>query len=55
MSQEDKARAAFEKLMGTGCRPDWYPLKRLAGGEYYSPHTEHAWKFYRDGYLKREE
>jgi len=52
---EAEIREAFTEWVSIGGRKDWYPLLQLAGGDYYSPHTDHAWKCFREGYLARSQ
>jgi hypothetical protein len=50
---ENLARAEFERWAKEGTKPFLYPLERLAGGDYVSVHTEHAWRAFRAGWNAR--
>lgn len=43
---EVSARKMFEQRCKEGIRPLMFALDRCANGEYVSPFTEQAWKWY---------
>jgi hypothetical protein len=50
---EQLCRAQFEDWAKQGVRPEMYPLRQVANGEYVSVFTDSAWKAFRAGWEAR--
>jgi hypothetical protein len=46
---ENSARRMFEQYCREGIRSKMYDLEQCANGDYVSPFTQWAWKFYWKG------
>jgi hypothetical protein len=53
MHKENRIRKVFETWAGSGSRGLFYSLAAAAGGEYFSPFTEQAWRAFRAGWEAR--